>query len=200
MIHKYVGRVTFHRRHFPPPTAVTPFNYLLLRNANCPAQLKESIVSRYRLSSMPDTHSLRLYVDINITTKPLRIEIEFPDERLAHRYRESIRKTKVLPREDQEPKVVVFELPGSARSLESSRSLQAFIVHFKEKRDADEWADHVCLHVKDHERQVMIKQYWSEDEEATLKKHLPRYMPPPPPPPANRAGTPPGEARRSRKS
>ena len=147
---------------------------------------------------MPSTNGLRLYVDINIATKPLRVEVEFPDENLARRYRESIRKTKVLPREDQKPKVVAFELPASARWLESNRTLQGFIVHFNEKKDADAWADHICLHVKGHERQIVIKQYWSEDEEAALKKHLPQLMPPPPPPPPkNRAGTPPGDAQRS---
>jgi len=146
---------------------------------------------------MSNKPSLRLYVDIDITKKPLSVEIEFPDEPLAHRYRESIRR-KALPPKKHKPKTVVFELPDSAYSLESSRKLEAFVVHFDSKRDAEEWADHICRPVKGHEYQVMIKQYWSEDEVENLIDHLPRYRPPPPPPPEDRAGTPPGEARASR--
>ncbi|KAL5354174.1 hypothetical protein ACLOAV_000259 [Pseudogymnoascus australis] len=148
-------------------------------------------------------HSLRLYVYIRITRLPAVVEVEFPEAELllAQRYRESISGTKILAPVRQKPYVVAFELPDSVIELETSRSLRALLLHFDTPRDATNFGDAICFPLKDHPRQVFIKQDWGRAEVAGLEESLPRLAsvvverstkPP------ERAGTPPGEARSSR--
>ncbi|OIW25701.1 hypothetical protein CONLIGDRAFT_647439 [Coniochaeta ligniaria NRRL 30616] len=141
---------------------------------------------------MSQASGLRLYVYIRVTTRPATVEIEFPSIQLAQRYRSSIEKmrTKVLPSSRQKPKVVAVELPPSVTDLETNRSMQAFVLHFKQGEDAAKWADAVCRRVKDHPRQIFIKQYWDRVDE--LEQRLPSVVPKPSLP--DRAGSPPTQA------
>ncbi|KAK3361502.1 hypothetical protein B0T24DRAFT_641730, partial [Lasiosphaeria ovina] len=159
-----------------------------------------------RMSTAPGRYSttvgsLRLYVYIRITQRPAVVEVEFPKAEvvLAERYRESISGTKRLLPANHKLHVVAFELPRSVIELETNKSLRAFLLHFDTTSDAAKFEDAICFTVKDHPRQVFIKQYWDPAEVVVLEERLPKLVPavvewPRPP---ERAGTPPGEARGS---
>lgn len=116
---------------------------------------------------MPGANPLRLYVYIRVTQLPATLEIEFPTEELARRYKSSIEgmQTKALPSSRQKPKIVAVELPRSVIDLETNRGLQGFVLHFDKGEDAAGWVDAVCRPVQGHERQVFVKQYWDGTDE-----------------------------------
>ncbi|KAK7409090.1 hypothetical protein QQX98_008697 [Neonectria punicea] len=123
---------------------------------------------------MPNTYVLRLYVSVSIHTTPLTLEIGFPKGRkkLAELYRNSVQRAKTLPKDHQKPLSVVFELPPSAKSIDTNKGVQSLVVHFDCKDSADAWTDTICQNVKGHERHVIVKQYWEEGELEELEKKL----------------------------
>lgn len=140
--------------------------------------------------------SIRLYIYIRISRFPSTVDIEFPTEMLARRYRTSIQETKELDVPRQTANVVAVTIPSSVIDLETNRSLQGFILHFDRADDAERWQDAICIGVKDHPRQVLIQQYWEGEAIGDLERNLP------PSEPLTihaleRAGPPPGAAKGS---
>ncbi|KAK7423833.1 hypothetical protein QQZ08_008877 [Neonectria magnoliae] len=155
---------------------------------------------------MPNACVLRLYVYVCINTTPLTLEISFPRgrEKLAQHYRDSIRGVKPLPQEHQKTLSVVSELPPSAKSIDTGKGVHSLVVHFDHKENADAWTDAICQPVRDHERQVIVKQYWKENELEELERKLEEQKQSKPPEVSrnrrevqDRAGTPPRGARGS---
>jgi hypothetical protein len=119
---------------------------------------------------------LRLYVYIRVAKMPPGVEIDFPDEALAKRYWSSIQKTKKGT--GQKRTCVCIELPSSVTDIESNRSLEGFILHFRSEEGAAEWKDTICNPVKGHPRQLSIRQYWDDAGLAKLERELPALTTP----------------------
>ncbi|KAH8904100.1 hypothetical protein BR93DRAFT_930708 [Coniochaeta sp. PMI_546] len=123
------------------------------------------------MATAPD--ALRLYVYMRVSQVPPTVEIEFPNEQLAMRYRSSIQVTKTLPQLRQRSKVVAITIPKSVIDIETTRSFQAFILHFDQPESAAQWQDALCRPVEDHPRQVFIRQYWDAAQLVDLERNLP---------------------------
>lgn len=107
---------------------------------------------------------LRLYVYL-ITQQPLRLEIVFPNEQLARRYRSSVEDGKIMSASRQKSKTVAVQLPYGVAYVETNRSLGGFVLHFDNEKGAASWTDAVCRPIKAHPRQILVKQYWSGEDE-----------------------------------
>ena len=139
---------------------------------------------------MPDSDGGRLWIYIRLQSNPRVIEIEFPSKELARKYRDSLDEDKEIAEDRDSGSTVAIKLPRSAVELEMSRSMGGFIIHFSDEHKARDWADAIFIPVKEHRKRLLVKQYWSGDELAAAMGRL-RAV--------DRAGTPPGESRRSRK-
>ncbi|KAK3314839.1 hypothetical protein B0H66DRAFT_563768 [Apodospora peruviana] len=65
---------------------------------------------------------------------------------------------------DPRSRSIRVEVPPRAREVESSRSLNGFILHFERESEASAWIDPICRPVPNCPKVVVIQQYWDQGD------------------------------------